>query len=87
MDVLRGWEASEAKGRVKYKSKFHFLPYSCTFVTHFTKFSRTFTKMSQLGDFKHGFTPILLFAWLLLDRICILRQCCVTKYVKFKARH
>jgi hypothetical protein len=43
-------------------SEFHFLPCSCTFVTHFTPFSRTFMEMSQLGDLKHGFNLVLLFA-------------------------
>jgi hypothetical protein len=40
------------------KSEFHFLPFSYVFVTNITPFSRTFMEMSQLGDFKHGFTPI-----------------------------
>jgi hypothetical protein len=42
-------------------------------------------KISLLGDLKHGFPPILFFCLFLLDRIGMLRQCCVTKYVKFEA--
>jgi hypothetical protein len=41
-----------------FRVKFYFLPYNCAFVTHITPFSKTFTKMSQLGDFKHAFTSV-----------------------------
>jgi hypothetical protein len=38
-------------------SQFYFLICICIFMTHITLFCG-FTKMSQLEDLKHGFTPI-----------------------------